>query len=42
MGLEGNVEGVMERPIGDGADVQGEKEKWYVNCSDYTFNALSQ
>ncbi|KMP04071.1 hypothetical protein CIRG_03762 [Coccidioides immitis RMSCC 2394] len=26
--MEGNVEGVMDRPSGDGADVQAEKEKW--------------
>lgn len=25
---EGNVENVMDRPVGD-ADVQAEKEKWY-------------
>ena len=28
-GIEGDVEDVMARPIGDGADVQAEKEKWY-------------
>ncbi|WEW55853.1 hypothetical protein PRK78_001286 [Emydomyces testavorans] len=27
--MEGNVEGVMDRPIDDGADVQAEREKWY-------------
>ncbi|PGH12198.1 hypothetical protein AJ80_06818 [Polytolypa hystricis UAMH7299] len=26
--MEGNVDGVMDRPIGDGADVQAEQEKW--------------
>lgn len=26
--VEGDVEDVMARPIGDGADVQAEKEKW--------------
>ncbi|KAL1969329.1 hypothetical protein VTN77DRAFT_9521 [Rasamsonia byssochlamydoides] len=26
--MEGDVEGIMERPVGDGADVQAEREKW--------------
>ncbi|KAL2006029.1 hypothetical protein VTN00DRAFT_9683 [Thermoascus crustaceus] len=26
--MEGDVEGVMDRPVGDGADVQAECEKW--------------
>lgn len=34
-GLEGDVEDVMARPIGDGADVQAEKEKWYGLWLDF-------
>lgn len=26
---EGDVEGIMDRPIGDAPDVQAEREKWY-------------
>jgi hypothetical protein len=25
---EGDVEGIMDRPIGDAPDVQAEREKW--------------
>jgi hypothetical protein len=25
---EGDVEGIMDRPTGDGSDVQAEREKW--------------
>lgn len=27
---EGDVEGIMDRPIGDAPDVQAEREKWYA------------
>ena len=28
--MEGDVEGVMDRPAGDGDDVQAEQDKWYA------------
>jgi hypothetical protein len=30
--LEGDVEGVMDRPIGNTPEVHAECEKWYVEC----------
>lgn len=33
---EGDVEGVMDRPIGNTAEVHAECEKWYVLRADIT------
>lgn len=30
---EGDVEGVMDRPEGDSAEVQAERQKWYFTRS---------
>jgi hypothetical protein len=37
---EGDVEGVMDRPIGNTPEVHAECEKWYVNAANY--ESLSQ
>lgn len=39
-GTEGDVEGVMDRPIGNTPEVHAECEKWYANCHCWTYMAF--
>jgi acyl-CoA-binding protein len=40
--MEGDVEGVMDRPVGNTADVYAECEKWYAGPSAFLSLVISR